>query len=138
MQQSSATPGQACGQAVGAGAKHQLVFVNRLLATLVHLRHSATHDVLACWFGVDCSAITRAIGEARPLLAERGCTVSPGVRLRALAQVIDGTEIRLRRPAAVRKERDKFIAPRGTRRCTSSNARRIPRGVFGVSLTSPT
>ncbi|MFJ7264934.1 transposase family protein, partial [Streptomyces globosus] len=37
-------------RAVGAGAKHQLVFVDRLLATLVHLRHGATHDVLACWF----------------------------------------------------------------------------------------
>ncbi|MFM9615497.1 transposase family protein [Streptomyces niveiscabiei] len=23
------------------------------MATLVHLRHGATHDVLACWFGVD-------------------------------------------------------------------------------------
>ncbi|MFD3998654.1 hypothetical protein [Streptomyces sp. NPDC058583] len=27
--------------------------------------------MLACWFGVDRSTITRAIGEARPLLAER-------------------------------------------------------------------
>ncbi|MFF1478036.1 hypothetical protein ACFVYD_10725 [Streptomyces sp. NPDC058301] len=34
-------------RAVGAGAKHKLVFVDRLLATLVHLRHGATHDVLA-------------------------------------------------------------------------------------------
>ncbi|WP_240804285.1 transposase family protein [Streptomyces sp. A0592] len=50
-------------RAVGAGAKHRLVFIDRLLATLVHLRHGATHDVLACWFGVDRSTITRAIGE---------------------------------------------------------------------------
>ncbi|MFD4040559.1 transposase family protein [Streptomyces sp. NPDC058605] len=64
-------------RAVGAGAKHKLVFVDRLLATLVHLRHGATHDVLACWFGVDRSTITRAIGEIRPLLAMRGCTVAP-------------------------------------------------------------
>ncbi|MFD0104650.1 transposase family protein, partial [Streptomyces sp. NPDC127164] len=49
-------------RAVGAGAKHRLVFVDRLLATLVHLRHATTHDVLACWFGVDRSTITRAIG----------------------------------------------------------------------------
>jgi hypothetical protein len=42
-------------RAAGAGAKHQLVFVDRLLATLVHLRHGATHDVLACWFGVSRS-----------------------------------------------------------------------------------
>ncbi|MFE5909071.1 transposase family protein [Streptomyces wedmorensis] len=39
-------------RAVGAGAKHQLVFVDRLLATLVHLRHAVTHDVPACWFAV--------------------------------------------------------------------------------------
>lgn len=64
-------------RAVGAGAKHRLVFVDRLLATLVHLRHGATHDVLACWFGVDRSTITRAVGEVRPLLAEQGCTIGP-------------------------------------------------------------
>ncbi|WAU78566.1 transposase family protein (plasmid) [Streptomyces sp. Qhu-G9] len=58
------------------------MFVDRLLATLVHLRHGATHDVLACWFGVDRSTITRAVNEVRPLLAERGCTVSPDMRLR--------------------------------------------------------
>ncbi|WP_369228619.1 transposase family protein (plasmid) [Streptomyces sp. R39] len=109
-------------RAMGAGAKHRLVFVDRLLATLVHLRHGATHDVLACWFGVDRSTITRAIGEVRPLLAERGCTVSPDVRLRTLAEVVDhlgasgeigivdGTEIRVRRPAAGRKDRDRFIS----------------------------
>ncbi|MFE9628783.1 transposase family protein [Streptomyces sp. NPDC006527] len=41
----------------------------------MHLRHGTTHDVLACWFGVDRSTIARAIGEVRPLLAERGCAV---------------------------------------------------------------
>ncbi|MFI7005546.1 transposase family protein [Streptomyces sp. NPDC050145] len=104
-------------RAVGAGAKHKLVFVDWLLATLVHLRHSTNHDVLACWFGVDRSTITRAIGEVRPLLAERGCTIAPGRRLRTLAEVIDylgadgrtgiidGTEIRVRRPAAGRTGR---------------------------------
>lgn len=74
---------------VGPGAKHRLVFVDRFLATLVHLRRGATHHVLACWFEVDRSTITRAVGEIRPLLAERGCTISPGVRLRTLAEVID-------------------------------------------------
>ncbi|WP_228044769.1 helix-turn-helix domain-containing protein [Streptomyces ferrugineus] len=104
-------------RAVGAGAKHGLVFVDRLLATLVSLRHGTTHDVLACWFGVDRSTITRAIGEVRPLLAQRGCTVAPGIRLRTLVEVvehlgadgrtgiIDGTEIRVRRPAAARPGR---------------------------------
>lgn len=109
-------------RAVGAGAKHQMVFVDRLLAALVHLRHGVTHDVLACWFGVDRSTVTRAVGEVRPLLAERGCTVSPDVRLGTLAEVvehlgqagktsiIDGTEIRVRRPAVGRKDRDRFIS----------------------------
>ncbi|WP_406053665.1 transposase family protein [Streptomyces sp. NBC_01077] len=68
-------------RAAGAGAKHRFVFAGRLLAALVHLRHGATHDVLACWFGVDHSTITRAIGEIRPLPAERGCPISPGVLL---------------------------------------------------------
>nr|WP_237523252.1 IS3 family transposase [Streptomyces sp. SID8350] len=91
---------------VGAGAGHKLVLADRLLARLVHLRHATTQDVLACWFGVDRSTITRAIGEVRPLLAERGCTVPPGIRLRTLAEVIahlgasgqtgiiDGAEVR--------------------------------------------
>ncbi|MFJ7787063.1 transposase family protein [Streptomyces albidoflavus] len=34
----------------------------------MHLRHGVTHDVLACWFQVDRSTITRAVGEIRPLL----------------------------------------------------------------------
>ncbi|MFE1364220.1 transposase family protein [Streptomyces anulatus] len=78
--------------------------------------------MLACWFGVDRSTVTRAIGEVRPLLAERGRTVSPDVRLRTLAEVvdrlgqarktgiIDGTEIRVRRPGVGHKDRDKFIS----------------------------
>ncbi|WP_234337142.1 helix-turn-helix domain-containing protein, partial [Streptomyces xylophagus] len=73
-------------RAVGAGAKHHPVFVDRLLTTLVHLRHRTTHDVPPCWFGVARSTITRAIGEARPLLAERECTVSPDARLRSPAE----------------------------------------------------
>ncbi|MFF4828592.1 transposase family protein [Streptomyces sp. NPDC001312] len=87
-----------------------MVFVDRLLVKLVHLRHGVTHDALACWFGVDRSTITRAIGEVRPLLAERGCTVTAGVRLRPLAEVVDhlgvtreAAEIRVQRPAVGRK-----------------------------------
>ena len=64
------------------------MFIDRLLVTLVHLRHGVTHDVLAYWFDVDRSTITRAIGELRPLPSERGCTVSPDVRLRTLAEVV--------------------------------------------------
>ncbi|MET9193898.1 transposase family protein [Streptomyces olivaceus] len=119
-------------RAVGAGAKYKLVFVDRLLATLVHLRHGATHDVLACWFGVDRSTITRAIGEVRPLLAIRGCTVAPGIRLRTLAEVvdhlgasgqtgiIDGTEVRVRRPAAGRRDREKFISGKNKQNAVKS------------------
>lgn len=78
--------------------------------------------MLACWFGVDRSTVIRVIGEVRPLLAERGCAVSPDVRLRTLAEavahlgqagktgIIDGTEIRVRRPAADREDRDRFIS----------------------------
>ncbi|PAX82039.1 transposase [Streptomyces albidoflavus] len=109
-----------------------MVFVDRLLATLVHLRHATTHDVLACWFGVDRSTITRAIGEVRPLLAERGCTVAPDIRLRTLAEVIDhlgasgqtgiidGTEVRVRRPAVGRKDREKFISGKNKQNAVKS------------------
>src|SRR3712207_6190757 len=75
-------------RAVGAGARYRLVFLDRLLATLVQLRHGVTHDVLACWFGVARSSITRAVGEIHPLLAERGCTVEGWIRLRTGADVI--------------------------------------------------
>jgi hypothetical protein len=98
------------------------VFIDRLLATLVHLRHGVTHDVLACWLGVSRSTITRAVGEVRPLLAERGCTVEGGVRLHTLADVVahlgasgqlgllDATEVRVRRPAAGRAGRQRFVS----------------------------
>ncbi|MFI0960677.1 transposase family protein [Streptomyces sp. NPDC021080] len=58
----------------------------------------------------------------RPLLAEQGCTVAAGVRLRTPAEVvdhlgrtggtgiIDGTEIRVRRPAVGRKDRNEFVS----------------------------
>jgi hypothetical protein len=107
---------------VGAGARHRLVFLDRLLATLVHLRHGVTHDVVACWFEVSRSTITRAVGEVRPLLAERGCTVAGGLRLRTLADVVahlgasgrvgllDATEVRVRRPAAGRAGRRRFVS----------------------------
>ena len=119
-------------RAVGAGAKHRLVFVDRLVATLVHLRHGVTHDVLACWFEVDRSTITRAVGEIRPLLAERGCTVGPGVRLCTLAEVveylgvtgatgiIDGTEVRVRRPRVGSRDRNAFISGKSRQNAVKS------------------
>lgn len=78
--------------------------------------------MLACWFNVDGSAKTRTPGGVRRLLAERECTVSPGLGLRTLAEVVDhpgaggksgivdGTEIRARRAAAGRKDWDTFTS----------------------------
>ncbi|MFI8305136.1 transposase family protein [Streptomyces sp. NPDC085927] len=103
-----------------------------LLATLVHLRHGAIHDVLACWFGVDRFTTTRAISEVRPLLAIRGCIVAPGIRLRTLAEIvdhlgasgqtgiIDGIEIRVRRPATGRRDRKKFISGKNKQNAVKS------------------
>ncbi|MFC9589365.1 transposase family protein [Streptomyces sp. NPDC056944] len=98
--------------------KHRLVFIDRLLATLVHLRHGATHYVLACWFGVDRSTITRAIGEVRPLLAERGCTVAAGIRLP--------------------HRKSKKTRRTGTRRSTNASARPTPHAVSASSTASHT
>ncbi|WP_243705990.1 transposase family protein [Micromonospora sp. KC721] len=76
---------RACSRHIGAGAKHRFGFADCLLATLVHLRHGLTHDVVAAWVGVHRSTITRSVVEVRPLLAERGCQVSDGVGLRTIA-----------------------------------------------------
>ncbi|WP_432056228.1 helix-turn-helix domain-containing protein [Streptomyces sp. bgisy022] len=62
---------------MGAGAKQRLGFVDRLLATFVHLRYATAHDVLSCWFGVDRSTVTRAAGKVWA-----GCRVLAGGGLR--------------------------------------------------------
>ncbi|MEU4013423.1 transposase family protein [Streptomyces pseudogriseolus] len=119
-----AARGGARKRAAGAGARHQLVFVDRLAATLIHLRHDLPHGVLGLLFGVDRSTVTRAIAEIRGLLAERGCVVPdrPGLRLRTLADVfayaqaegvelrLDATEIQVRRPPAGRRGRQAFVS----------------------------
>src|SRR5258708_2114362 len=101
-------------RAAGAGPDHQLVFVDRVLGTLVVLRWALSHRVLGLLFGVSSSTIDRAVAEVRPLLAARGFAVPdrPGVRLRTLADVfayaeaegitlrLDGTEVQVRRPKA--------------------------------------
>ncbi|WP_432044170.1 transposase family protein [Streptomyces cadmiisoli] len=111
-------------QRPGAGPKHDLVFTDRVLVTLVHLRHQLPHAALAELYGLERSTITRAIGEIRPLLAERGFAVPdrPGLRLRTLADVfayaaaknvklrIDGTETQVRRPKAHRRGRCAFVS----------------------------
>ncbi len=88
------------------------MFVDWLVVTLIHLLHDLPHSVLALLSGVDRSIVTRAIGEMRRLLAERGCSFPdrPGLRLRTLADVfayaqaegielrLDATEIQVRGP----------------------------------------
>ncbi|MGP3638683.1 transposase family protein [Streptomyces sp. 24-1644] len=116
--------GGARKRGAGAGVRHRLVFVDRLVATLIHLRHDLPHAALGLLFGVDRSTITRAIGEIRGLLAERGCAVPdrPGLRLRTLADVfayaqaegielrLDATEVQVRRPPASRGGRRAFVS----------------------------
>ncbi|MFY1597050.1 hypothetical protein [Micromonospora sp. WMMD737] len=36
--------------------------------------------MVAAWFGVHRSTVTRSVAEVRPLLTERGCRVHDGVR----------------------------------------------------------
>lgn len=111
-------------RAAGAGAKHQLVFTDRVVATLIHLRHDLPHAVLGLLFGVDRSTITRAVAEIRALLARRGFAVPdrPGIRLRTLADVfayaqaegvvlrLDATEVQVRRPVSHRGGRRAFVS----------------------------
>nr|WP_326771212.1 transposase family protein [Streptomyces sp. NBC_01591] len=44
----------------GAGPKHEFVFTDRLLATLVHLRTGLTHEALGVLYEVGSSTIGRA------------------------------------------------------------------------------
>jgi DDE superfamily endonuclease len=111
-------------RAEGAGPDHGLPFAGRVVATLVILRFPLPHAALALFYQVDRSTITRAAGEIRPLLAERGFAVpgKPGLRLKTLADVfayaaaegvqlrIDGTEVQVRRPKANRPGRRAFVS----------------------------
>jgi hypothetical protein len=111
-------------RAEGAGPNRELPFTDRVIATLVVLRFQLPHAALALLYGVDRSAITRAVHEIRPLLAARGFAVpgEPGLRLRTLAGVfayaashgvhlrIDGTEVQVRRPRANRPGRRAFVS----------------------------
>jgi hypothetical protein len=111
-------------RAEGAGPDRELPFADRVIATLVVLRFQLPHAALAVFYGVHRSTITRAVGEIRPLLAQRGIAVPgrPGLRLRTLADVfayaaaegvtlrIDGTDVQVRRPAANRPGRRAFVS----------------------------
>ncbi|MEV7391593.1 transposase family protein [Streptomyces sp. NPDC091215] len=111
-------------RAAGAGGRYRLVFVDRLVATLIHLRHDLPHAVLAVLFDVDRSTVTRGTGELRYLPAQRGFAVPdrPGLRLRTLEDVfayaqaegvelrLDATEVQVRRPVAGRGGRWPFVS----------------------------
>ncbi|MFI6146766.1 transposase family protein [Streptomyces sp. NPDC051109] len=64
-------------RSAGVGRKPKLVFVDRLLVTLIHLRHGLPHAVPAEFFSVDRSTVFAAIRQVRTLLAARGL---PGLR----------------------------------------------------------
>ncbi|WP_435878204.1 transposase family protein [Streptomyces microflavus] len=111
-------------RAAGAGRKQRLVFTDRLLVTLVHLRLGLPHAALAELYRVDRSTVSGAIRELRPLLATRGFAVpgQPGLRLHTLEDLfaytaaegvrlrIDGTEVQVRRPRAGRPGRKAFVS----------------------------
>jgi hypothetical protein len=121
-------------RAQGAGPGHELVFTDRVIATLVILRFQLPHAALALLYNVDRSTITRAVHQIRPLLAQRGFAIPerPGVRLRTLADVfayaaaegvelrIDGTEVQVRRPQANKPGRRAFVS--GKRRQNTKKA----------------
>ncbi|WP_405606714.1 transposase family protein [Streptomyces sp. NBC_00076] len=114
-------------RAARAGPDHRLVFTDRVLVTVVHLRLQLPHAALAELYGVTRPTSTRAIREIRPLLACSGFAVPdrPGIRLRTLADVfayaqaegvalrIDGTETQVRRPRAGRAGRGAPAVVRG-------------------------
>jgi hypothetical protein len=111
-------------RAPGAGPDRDLPFTDRVIVTLVCLRHQLPHAALAALYQVDRSTVTRAVREIRPLLAARGFAVPgrPGLRLHTLADVfayasahgvelrIDGTEVQVRRPRASRPGRRVFVS----------------------------
>ena len=111
-------------RAPSAGPDHDLPFTNRVIVTLVYLRHQLPHAALAALYQVGRSTVTRAVHEIRPLLAARGFAVPhhPDLRLRTLADVfayassggvelrIDGTEVQVRRPRASKPGRKAFVS----------------------------
>ncbi|MEV7960485.1 transposase family protein [Streptomyces sp. NPDC088141] len=121
-------------------APNQLVFTDRVIATLVILRFQLPHAALAVFYGVDRSTVTRAVHEIRPLLAARGFAVpgEAGLRLHTLADVfayatakgveprLDSTEVRVRRPKAGRPGRRTFVS--GKMRQNTKNATVITDG----------
>ncbi|GAA0651113.1 hypothetical protein GCM10010174_88490 [Kutzneria viridogrisea] len=69
------------------------MFVDRLLDTVVQLRHGVTHAALATWIRANRSTIARVVNEIRALQAERGCRIDPRVWLRTFANVVAYTHV---------------------------------------------
>jgi hypothetical protein len=147
QQESRLRDRRGCGRkrAAGAGPGHDLVFTDRVIATLVILRFQLPHAAVAVFYDVDRSTVTRAVHEIRPLLAARGFAVPghPGRRLHTLADVfayaaaegvtlrVDGTEVQVRRPRPGRPGRRAFVS--GKKRQNTKKATVITDGK-GASL----
>jgi DDE superfamily endonuclease/Helix-turn-helix of DDE superfamily endonuclease len=142
QQESRLRDRRGCGRkrAAGAGPGHDLVFTDRVIATLVILRFQLPHAAVAVFYDVDRSTVTRAVHEIRPLLAARGFAVPghPGRRLHTLADVfayaaaegvtlrVDGTEVQVRRPRPGRPGRRAFVS--GKKRQNTKKATVITDG----------
>jgi hypothetical protein len=59
-------------RAIGAGHPFELSPADQILLTVVRLRHSLTHEVLAYFFGVSKPTAARAISRILPVLEDAG------------------------------------------------------------------
>ncbi|MCW2917924.1 MAG: hypothetical protein JWN52_5992 [Actinomycetia bacterium] len=64
-------------RAAGAGPRPQLTDADRILATILYLRRSCTHALLAELFTVNRSTITRAVEDTRDLLGQHSRAITP-------------------------------------------------------------
>ncbi|MFK0288440.1 transposase family protein [Streptomyces sp. NPDC090499] len=110
--------GGARRRACGAGRKPKLVFVDRLLVTLVCLRLGMPHQALADLYAVDRSTVSGAVRQVRPLLAARGFAIPRSPRP---AHPHPARPVRLRRGRAHR------AVPRRHRSTGQATARGTPR-----------
>lgn len=122
------------------------MFTNRLVVTLIHLRHDLPLAVVGVLFRVDRSTVAQAIGEVRRLPTER-CTAvrdRSGLRLRTREHVMayawaesveprsDTTEIQVRRPVVGRGGRRACVS--GTKK---QSTMRQPRPSSRTARAAP-